>query len=400
MTACDHCLRRGLVLELLGGHLETERARIDELLARPDEALVDAVAGPRASELRRALARCDADAQRARVAAAGLEVICRCSADYPAGLLGLRAPPAALYLTGSPGRLAALAARPAVAIVGARRASPYGIETARSLASELTGAGVIVVSGMALGIDGAAHAGALEVAARGMADGTPRAARGVAADRMPTADQGTVARHGDAGGGECVTVAVLPGGADLPYPAGHRRLYRRIRDAGLVVSELPPGVKPRRWMFPARNRIIAALSAITVVIQARSRSGALVTARHAAQLGRRVGAVPGQVSSPLSDGPHALIRGGAELVTGAQDVLDLLYGPGQRSVADARRAQLDPMDAALLDALDQGHEGAAAFTHAGLGPVQGLEAIAALELAGLIRRSPGGRLTVTGSRRR
>ncbi len=209
--------------------------------------------------------------------------------------------------------------------------------------------------------------------------------------------EGATPDNDDAG---CVTVAVLPGGADRPYPASHRRLYTGIRPAGLIVSELPPGVRPRRWMFPARNRIIAALSMLTVVVQARPNSGALITARHAAQLGCRVGAVPGQVNSPLSAGPHALIRGGAELITGAQDVLDLLYGPGARSLVDARRAQLAPSDAALLDALDEGHDGPAAFVRAGLGPVQGLEAIAALELAGLIRRSPGGRLTVTGTRPR
>jgi DNA processing protein len=372
VSACDRCLRRGQTLHLLGGHLETERARIDELLARPDEALVDAVAGHRASELRRALERFDADAQRARVTGAGLDVVCRCSVDYPAELLGLRAPPAALYLSGSPRRLAALAAEPAVAIVGARRASTYGIETARALASELAGAGVTIVSGMALGIDGAAHGGALQ------ATGGPLGATDT----------------------DTATVAVLPGGADRPYPASYRRLYTRIRDAGLVVSELPPGVRPRRWMFPARNRIIAALSRITIVIQARSRSGALVTARHAAQLGLQVGAVPGQVTSPLSSGPHALIRGGAELITDAQDVLDLLYGPGERSVADTRRVQLAVTDAALLDALNEGCEGHAAFVRAGLGTVQGLEAIAALELAGLVRRSPGGRLTVIAPRPR
>jgi DNA processing protein len=378
VSACDRCLRSGRALELLAGHLETERARIDELLACPDEALVDAVAGDRACELRRALARFDADAQRARIAAAGIDVVCRCAVDYPPGLLALRAPPAALYSAGSPRQLASLAAGPGAAIVGARRASAYGIETARSLASELTRAGVTIVSGMALGIDGAAHSGALQAA------GGERGAR-VAV--LPGGERGA-------------TVAVLPGGPDVPYPAGHRRLYDRIRDDGLIVSELPPGVRPRRWMFPARNRIIAALSAITVVVQARSRSGALVTARHASQLGRRVGAVPGPVSSSLSGGPHALIRGGAELITDAQDVLDLLYGAGKRTVADARRAQLEPTGAALLDALDEGHEGHAAFVRAGLGPVEGLEAIAALELAGLVRRSPGGRLTVIGPRSR
>jgi DNA processing protein len=387
VSACDRCLRRGLTLELLAGHLETERARIDQLLACPNDELVDAVAGERAGELRRALARFDGDAQRARVVAAGIDVVCRCSVDYPPALLELSAPPAALYVAGAPRRLASLAAQPAVAIVGARRASPYGIGTARSLASELAGAGVTVVSGLALGIDGAAHMGALEAARRGVAAGGAPTANGDA----DTPD------HNHA---ECVTIAVLAGGADRPYPSSHRHLYTRIRSVGLVLSELPPGVKPWRWMFPARNRIIAALSTITVVIQARPRSGALVTARHATQLGRRVGAVPGQVTSPLSGGPHALIRGGAELITSAQDVLDLLYGPGERSVVDARRAQLPAAEAALLDALDEGQEGPAAFVRAGLAPVQGLEAIAALELAGLVRRSPGGRLTVTGPRPR
>jgi DNA processing protein len=241
--------------------------------------------------------------------------------------------------------------------------------------------------------------------AAGGAAVAPRGAAAAAGNAVPRVDGGAVMAgsevttpDGDHAG--CVTVAVLAGGADRPYPASHRRLYTRIRRAGLVVSELPPGVRPRRWMFPARNRIIAALSTLTVVIQARPSSGALITARHAAHLGRHVGAVPGQVNSPLSAGPHALIRGGAKLITDAQDVLDLLYGPGERSVVDARRAQLAPADAALLDALDEGHDGPEAFVRAGLGAVQGLEAIAALELAGLVTRSPGGRLTVTGLRPR
>ena len=148
VSACDRCLRRGLTLELLAGHLETERARIDELLARPDEALVDAVGGRTRRRAARELARFDADAQRARIAAAGLDVVCRCSVDYPAELLGAarRRRPRCT----SPARrrrLASLAASRPVAIVGARRASSYGIETARSLASALAGAGVTVVSG-------------------------------------------------------------------------------------------------------------------------------------------------------------------------------------------------------------------------------------------------------------
>jgi DNA processing protein len=359
VNACDRCLARGFLLALLSGHLETQRARIDALLRLPDDGLFDAVSGDRADALRDELATVDAGARRARVAAAGLDAVCRCSPLYPRGLLELPAPPAALYMTGGAERLGAVSADPALAIVGARRASPYGIETARTLASGLAAAAVTVVSGMALGIDGVAHDGALR-----------------------------------AGG---ATIAVLPGGADRPYPAGHGRLYERIRARGVVVSELPPGVAPRRWMFPARNRIIAGLSAMTVVVQARSRSGALVTARHAAELGRMVGAVPGPVSSPLSAGPHELIAAGARLIAGPQDVLDAVYGPGSRTLGDRQRAALSERDAALLDALAEGHEGTGAFARAGLGPAEGLEAVAALELAGAIARGPGGRLVVTTS---
>ncbi|HEX5195112.1 MAG TPA: DNA-processing protein DprA [Solirubrobacteraceae bacterium] len=368
MNACDRCLARGFLLEALAGHLETQRWQIDALLALPDHELLDAVGGHRADAVAHpvgaadaiplALGGADAEARRARVAAAGLEVVCRCSPLYPRALLELEAPPAVLYMTGSAERLSSLLADDrAVAVVGARRASPYGVETASSLASGLGGADVTVVSGMALGIDGVAHDGALR------------------------------------GAGE--TVAVLPGGADRAYPAAHRRLYERIRAQGIVISELPPGVRPRRWMFPARNRIIAGLSAMTVVVQARARSGALVTARHAQTLGRVVGAVPGPVSSPLSAGPHALIAAGARLIAGAQDVLDAIYGPGERTLEHAWRASLSDRDVALLSALQEGHEGAAAFARAGLGTVEALEAVAALELAGVIRCGPGGRLVVT-----
>jgi DNA processing protein len=424
VNACDGCLARGLLLELLAGHLETQRARIEALLALPDDELLDAVGGERADAFAQSLRTADARARRARVERAGLEAVCRCSPLYPRELLELAAPPAALYLTGAVQRLTALLAEPAVAIVGARRASPYGVETARTLASGLVAAGVTVVSGMALGIDGVAHDGALRGVGAARGAGAGGAAGGAGAGRAAGAGgaggaagaggAGGAAGAGGAGGaagaageaGECGapgqagravgTIAVLPGGADRPYPAGHRRLYERIRAHGLVVSELPPGVQPRRWMFPARNRIIAGLSAITVVVQARTRSGALVTARHAAALGRTVGAVPGPVSSPLSAGPHELIAGGARLITGPQDVLDAIYGPGARTLGDARRREgLSDRDVALLDALQEGHEGAAAFGVAGLGTVEGLEAVAALELAGAIRRGPGGRLLVT-----
>jgi len=145
---------------------------------------------------------------------------------------------------------------------------------------------VTVVSGMAMGVDSAAHAGTLE-----------------------------------AGG---ATVAALATGADRPYPARARTLHARIAETGCVVSELPPGFEPRRWAFPARNRVIAALSAATVVVEGGERSGSLITADFAAELGRGVGAVPGAVTARLAAGPHALLKAGAELIRDAADVLDLL----------------------------------------------------------------------------
>jgi DNA processing protein len=191
-----------------------------------------------------------------------------------------------------------------------------------------------------------------------------------------------------------VTIAVLPGGADRPYPASARRLHRRIAARGAVISELPPNTRVRRWMFPARNRIIAALSAMTVVVEARAGSGALLTAGVAAELGRALGAVPGRVTSPLSGGPHELLRGGAQLIGGPQDVLDGLFGAGVRRAATPVGPSLPPQLQTLLDALADGHEMPAALGRAGLGVDAGLAALASLELAGQIRREPGGRLSV------
>ena len=147
-------------------------------------------------------------------------------------------------------------------------------------------------------------------------------------------------------------------------------------------------------MFPARNRIIAGLAVMTVVVQGRTASGALVTARQAAQLGRVVGAVPGHVTSRLSSGPHELLRGGAELVQGAQDVLDGLFGAGVRALPARHRAALAPELTALLEAVADGHEASAAFARAGLDVDAGLAGLASLELGGWLRRGPGGRLSI------
>jgi DNA processing protein len=241
-----------------------------------------------------------------------------------------------------------------VAVVGARRATGYGLEVARSLARQLTACGIVVVSGMALGIDSAAHEGALEAA-----------------------------------GG--TTVAVMAGGADRAYPARKGYLHRRIAGAGAVVSEMSPGFPPYRWGFPARNRIIAALGQATVVVEAAERSGSLITADLAAELGRPVAAVPGPVTSPLSSGANLLLKTGCELVASAQDVLDLLFGAGARAVPAAEEAaQLSPQLRGLLRAVQSGRGSLAEL--AGTDDAMAVAAgLGELELLGLIRRVFGGR---------
>ena len=201
------------------------------------------------------------------------------------------------------GRPEALAAAAAVAIVGARRGTPYGIEVARALGRSLAAAGVPVVSGMALGIDSAAHVGALD-------------------PPDPPAP-----------------VAVLAGGADVPYPASRRRLYARLVERGCVVSELPPGFAAFRWCFVARNRIIAALAALTVVVEAAERSGSLTTADFAAQVGRPVLAVPGPITSRFSAGTNGLIAAGAGVVRGTPRRARPAARPGsaRRAPGAARR---------------------------------------------------------------
>jgi len=210
----------------------------------------------------------------------------RCGAvPYPPLLRAIPDPPAVLWLRGE--APPELLARPAVAIVGARACSSYGRSVARTLGRELAAAGLVVVSGMARGIDSEAHRGAL-----------------------------------DAGG---VTVAVLGCGIDRDYPAAHRDLASRIGQKGLIVSEYEAGVEPAPWRFPARNRIIAGLCTATVVVEARERSGALITADFALEDGREVMVVPGEITSAVSAGSNALLRLGATPVTAAADVLEA-YG--------------------------------------------------------------------------
>ncbi|HEV2902357.1 MAG TPA: DNA-processing protein DprA [Gaiellaceae bacterium] len=210
--------------------------------------------------------------------------LARSDARFPPRLKAIFDPPPSLYLRGS--GEPELLGRRAVGVVGARACSPYGAQVARMLGRELAAAGLVVVSGLARGIDGEAHRGALE-------SGGP-------------------------------TVGVLGCGIDRDYPAVNASLSRRMEDGGLVVSEYETGVEPAPWRFPARNRIIAGLCEAVVVVEARERSGALITADFALEEGREVFAVPGEITSALSVGSNALLRLGATPLTGAGDVLEAL----------------------------------------------------------------------------
>jgi DNA processing protein len=355
---CDSCLRRAALLGLLAPYIARsldEHRKLPALLALTDQDLIDATAGRKRHHVLDRHARFDAGAARRAAARAELAMACVHDDAFPSALLDAPDAPALLYLRGDPAVIERLTADPAVAIVGSRRATPYGIEAAHALARELSACGVPVVSGMALGVDSAAHHGALE--------------------------------------GEAPTVAVLACGADVPYPRGKRRLYERIVAQGLVVSELPPGSPAFRWCFPARNRIMAGLAAMTVVVEGTDRSGSLITAAFAADLGRDVGAVPGQITSALASGPNALLADGACVVRSAADILDIVHGVGEgrRVLERGRVERLEPRLQALLASVEQGEGTADAIAHDPAEVADVLAGLSELEIMGLIRRAAGGR---------
>lgn len=271
----------------------------------------------------------------------------RSHALFPERLRAIFDPPPALYLRGA-GEPELLAAR-AVAVVGARACSPYGAQVARTLGRELAGVGLVVVSGLARGVDGEAHRGALE-----------------------------------AGG---LTVAVLGCGIDRDYPASNAQLSRRIEERGLVVSEYEPGVEPAPWRFPARNRIIAGLSEAVAVVEARERSGALITADFALDEGREVFAVPGEITAALSAGTNALLKLGAAPLTSAQDVLDAL---GFERPEPEASADVSPVAAQVLELVREAPCGADELTARGTLDAGAVSvALTELELAGLVAAADG-----------
>ena len=276
--------------------------------------------------------------------------MCAHSDSFPVRLRELSQPPTVLYATGI--ELVAKLDEPAAVVIGSRRPSEYGRTVAYRLGRGLGAAGVPVVSGLALGIDAIAHRGCLD------------------------------------GGGR--TIAVLASGVDVAYPRTNRRLYERIRETGSIVSEMPPGSRPLRWLFPARNRIMAALGQLTVVVEAAERSGTLITADCAAEVGRDVAAVPGCVTSDVAAGTNGLLRNGAALITGPQDVLDLLYGVGAREVPSEAPRALDPVEQAIFTRVTRGATIDQLAVDTGLTAGAIRSALARLELRGLIRRAPSG----------
>jgi DNA processing protein len=388
------------LLITLGAAFELPRSAVCRLGLQP-ERLRELPAGARAraalaadlgvparvlETFRRLLGRAPAVVRREERSARrhGARIVTAADPEYPRSLMDLDLPPPSLYVRGSvhdePAPLG-LDAAAAVAIVGSRRADAYGRESAELFGRELAAAGLTVVSGFARGVDAAAHRGALAA---------------------PVDHPGRAA-----------TVAVLGSGLGVDYPRGHRRLGDRIAERGALVTEFPCGVEPRAWHFPVRNRLIAALSAATLVVRAAPRSGSLVTARFALDLGRDVCAVPGRIFEERSMGTNALLADGAYPALHPRDVLDLLGVPTAPPPARARSAgspgpgSTDGSAAGPVDAPKKGSvrglpgrllasmtpaepESPEALAERVGAPVDRvLGALLELELAGRVRREPG-----------
>ncbi len=304
------------------------------------------VGEPRSARFAAFKAGFDARAELERLHALGFRFLGRSDRGFPPLLRAIHDPPPGLFLRGN--AEATLLALPAVAIVGARACSAYGRQIARSVARELASAGLVVVSGLARGVDAEAHRGALE-----------------------------------AGG---ITVAVLGCGIDRDYPAANRELARQVAASGLVVSEYAPGVEPAPWRFPARNRIVAGLCSASVVVEARERSGALITADFALEEGREVFAVPGEITSALSAGSNALLRLGATPLTCAQDVLES-FG---LVAADRAEPKVGTAAGLVLTRVREAAAGADELGRAtGLSAEELAVALTELELAGAVSEEGG-----------
>jgi DNA processing protein len=278
-------------------------------------------------------------------------------ADYPAALLDTADPPLLLYAMGQTAHLRQLRAHHALAMVGSRNPTPQGDQNARDMARSLAGCGLTVVSGLALGIDGAAHEGALQGAAPG----------------------------------QLATIAVVGTGLDRVYPKRHLALAHEITARGLILSEYPLGTPPLNANFPQRNRLISGLAQATLVVEAALQSGSLITARQALEQGRDVMAIPGSIHSPQAKGCHALIKQGAKLVESAQDVLEELRWPESPVPTQPGAQTAEVQEDGLLAQMGHAPIGLDALqARCGLATEQLQAQLLELELAGQIARLPGG----------
>lgn len=352
--ACEACVRRSRLISSLAGRIEIlrrEKRFVKDVLALDEDALIAAV-GARPLSLGTAV-----------VAGARTAAVCRHDPAYPPRLTEDRSAPAVLYVAGDLDRWQALsgagAETPVVAIVGTRRASPEGLEVARDLGRRLSIAGVTVVSGMAMGVDGAAHDGALAGGAR--------------------------------------TIAVLAGPPDIPYPRRRSSTHAELIESAAVVSEAPAGAGVFAWQFLARNRIIAGLADMTVVVEAAERSGSLVTAEMALDLGRDVGAVPGTPLSWRAAGTNEMLRDGAVVVRCAEDVLERLALVSPLPSFSKQTESLPNALREVADAVGAGCDTVSALA-ARIGDAGRAQALLTeLELRGVIVRAPGGRLAPAGA---
>jgi DNA processing protein len=350
-------LRGWLRLTLIPGVGGESRRRLLTTFGLPDaifsadaKALRAAVDGPTAELLIGHDCAAAIDAALEWASQPGNRVVTLADADYPQTLLASADPPVLLYVKGD----AALLNRPGIAVVGSRNASKQGEANAFAFAAALSGAGLTIVSGLALGIDAAAHRGGLT-------------------DRSST-------------------IAVIGTGADRIYPSANEALAREVAGRGAIVSEFPLGTPPLAANFPRRNRLIAGLSRGCLVVEAAERSGSLITARLAADFGLEVFAIPGSIHSPLSKGCHKLIKQGAKLVESAQDILEELRWEAVVAPPQQRAPVDDANGARLIEAI--GHDPVDLETLAGrtgLTAEQLLAMLLPLELDGRISQLPGGR---------
>ena len=388
--ACLSCLRRAWLLTTLAARLDyrsRDLARFWDLLSLPDEQLIDAIGGRRRSEIHALYEEFDATAHAERekcqppeqigseqaraeqignkkMALAGVEKICRHHPAFPGRLRHGTLAPHMLSVAGGVHRLAGMLEEPVVAIVGTRRATDHGMETARHLARGLAAAGVTIASALSEGVPLAVHCGALDA--------------------------------------NEASITVTAGGLHKCSSAHCRAVYRRLSRDGCALSELPLGAPARRWSALARVRTLALLAQLVIVVEADSNPWELACAHLAQRLGVPIAAVPGRVSSPASRGCNELIMIGAALVRNPQDALDLLYGAGVKRAGEFDLAaeageQLDPRLAGTLEHIGAGHDTLERLTATGGRREEILISLLELELRGLVVRGDGGRYVPCGA---